>query len=92
MHSNSVGPNEFLWDCVLWHCAQLVKEWTLFELYVHAVREADIILAHERCLVDSEWEHGSAATVFKAGEGSVSNFLSEPERQESLFNFALLIH
>jgi hypothetical protein len=87
-----VRPNEFLGDRVLRHCAQLIEEWTLFKLYVQAVGEADIILAKKRCLVDSEWEVGLAATVFEAREGSVSYFLGEPERQESLFNFALLVH
>ena len=84
-------PNKFLRNGAIWDCTQLVKEGSLFKVYIQTVAEASVSFAQQCGLIYSEWEANLTSTVTKTGEGRLAHLLCESQRHESLFDFFLLV-
>ena len=71
-------PQKLLWDRVLRHFSEFVKEGSLFQTHVQAIGEA-LRVVHQANLVYAEGEIDVAAACFHAGETVESDLLGKSE-------------
>ena len=83
-------PNEFLWDGIVWDCAEGCQIRSLLKVNIEAVAKANFLLAHKRRWLDSEWILNLTAALFEAGERGLSQLLAEDHALECSLNFHLL--
>ena len=83
-------PDEFLWDRVFRHLAQLVEVWSLLKVDVKAVAKADLLLAQEARWIDSEWVLHLTTALLEASQHGLAGLLSKLHALESCLYLLLL--
>ena len=74
-----MGPDELFGNDAFGYRAKFIEEWTLLEVNIQTVTEANIGLAYKRTLIDSEWIFDLASAVLEAGERGLADFLCESQ-------------
>ena len=89
-YSEAVAPNELLWNDILWNLPQSIEVWSLLEVDIHAVSEADFLFAEKGGGLNSEWIWDPSTTLLHAGKGGLSGLLTESHGEEGLLYLSLL--
>ena len=85
-----MAPTELLGNCVLRHLAELVQKWSLLEVDVQAISEADLLPSVETRRLNSERVLDVTAASLEASDHGLSGLLAESHGHESLLDLLLL--